>query len=234
MRMAWLPLPESPESLADDRGGVVGAEVGLVVASGAVGPPNRALGVGLRVIRTQLCPTVAQLPSEQRWVSAQPHWYPVLGAKSGRQIPYPVASQPWVPSSQAWGLGATVGISVEGTKVVGAEVVGFAEGFVVGVEVVGGGVGGLVGGGVGGNVVGGLVGGLVGGVGGGVGGGLVVGGLVVGEMVVGGLAGIVVGGLVGGLVGKSVVGGRAGGGVGGGVGGEPQVTVTVYVPDDDE
>jgi len=49
--------------------------------------------VAVPSVGTQVWPTVKQSPSEQRWVSAQPHRCPVLGGRSGRQMPCSVESQ---------------------------------------------------------------------------------------------------------------------------------------------
>ena len=99
-----------PSSQAWTLGPAVGASLGFVVDGGWVGAAvdtevgevvgeivgSELVGeaVGLPVGGcTQEWPTVKQSPSEQRWVSAQPHRCPVLGGRSGRQMPCSVESQ---------------------------------------------------------------------------------------------------------------------------------------------
>ena len=68
-----------------------GAEV--LLSNDPSSAPEPEPEVAVPSVGTQEWPTVKQSPSEQRWVSAQPHRCPVLGGRSGRQMPYSVESQ---------------------------------------------------------------------------------------------------------------------------------------------
>ena len=81
------------------RSQTTGLSVGLKLGM-AVGAEVSRMAVGGEVSRMQVCPTVAQSPSEHLWVAAQLQRYPLLDAMSWTQMPNSVESQPWLLSSQ--------------------------------------------------------------------------------------------------------------------------------------
>ena len=139
--------------VSDRVGDRVGDPVGSTVGPGLGledGEP-----VGASVFHSQVCPAVVQSPSEQWWGLSHPHRWPAQSSSPAQirsQIPYSVASQPWLPPLQACRVGHPVGVpdgledgaELEGERdgaelgasvgagVVGAGEVGAADGELVG------------------------------------------------------------------------------------------------------